>query len=385
MLTCQKGLFSLPEGLHYLNCAYMSPLASAVEAAGIEGIRRKRNPALVTADHFFADGDRLRAAFARLVGAADSSRVAIVPSVSYGIATAARNLRIESGSNLVVLHEQFPSNIYSWMRAAGDAGAELRIVRPPETDGRGRGWNERLLEAIDARTAAVAIPHVHWADGTVFDLAAVSARTRDVDAALIVDGTQSVGAFPFDVAVHRPDALVCAGYKWLMGPYSIGLAWFGERFDGGQPLEDNWISRRGSRDFARLVDYQPEYGEGAARYDVGERSNFILVPMMLAALEMVSSWGPDRVQAYCRGLAEPALDILRGAGFRVEDARFRASHLFGLRAPGSVPAETVRSRLEERGVRVSVRGDAVRVSPHVYNDRADLDALVGGLTDVLRI
>lgn len=385
MLTCQKALFDLPDGLHYLNCAYMSPLAAPVEAAGLAGMRRKRNPALVTPDDFFGDSERLRAAFAGIIGAPDPSRVAIIPSVSYGIATAARNLHIGPDANLVVLHEQFPSNVYTWRRAAQQAGAELRVVEPPSGPGRGAAWNRRLLEAIDAKTAVVALPHVHWADGTVFDLAAVSARARDVGAALIVDGTQSVGAFPFDVGIHRPDALICAGYKWLMGPYSIGLAWYGERFYGGTPLEENWISRRDSRQFARLVDYQPEYAEGAARYDVGERSNFILVPMLLAALDLIATWGPKHIQAYCRRLSDPVLAEARELGFGVEEAPHRAGHLFGLRAPGGVSAEALRSRLEERNIRVSVRGDAVRIAPNVYNDEDDLAALAEALRSVVRI
>ena len=115
---------------------------------------------------------------------------------------------------------------------------------------------------------------MHWTDGTRFDLAAIGARAREVGAALVVDGTQSVGALPFDVQQLRPDALVCATYKWLMGPYSLGFAYLGPRFDDGEPLEETWIGRRGSENFKELVDYQDDYQPGALRYDVGERSNF---------------------------------------------------------------------------------------------------------------
>ncbi len=278
MLANQKHQFSLPDGLHYLNCAYMSPTPTRVQDVGIQCVRRKGVPSAISAEDFFTDGARVRTLFARLLNADDPNRVAIIPSASYGLAVVARNTPVARGQHVVVVHEQFPSNVYTWRRVCQEAGAEIRTVMPPdgETD-RGGAWNTRLLEAIDGDTAIVALPHVHWADGTRFDLEAIGARARQVGAALVVDGTQSVGAMPFDVQRIRPDALICAGYKWLMGPYSIGVAYLSARYDDGVPLEENWISRLGSEDFRGLVNYQDEYQPGALRYDVGERSNFILV------------------------------------------------------------------------------------------------------------
>lgn len=380
MLSCQRDLFSLPEGLHYLNCAYMAPLAKRVEEAGIEAVRLRRDPTRLTPADFFTGADQARRLFAALVNAPDASRVAIVPSVSYGIATVAKNLPLRRGQNVVAARAQFPSNVYGWKRLAADAGADLRIVDPPSSvDGRGEAWNERLLEAIDTQTAVVALGNVHWADGTRFDLERIGARAREVGAALVIDGTQSVGALPFDVGAVRPDALVVAGYKWMLGPYALGLAYYGERFDGGVPLEETWLGRQGSEDFARLVDYADEYQPGAARFDMGERSSFVLMPMLTAALEILLEWRPARVQAYCRELTRGLLRDARELGWTVEDEPWRAAHLFGLRPPPGADAAKLQRALKERGVAVSLRGDAVRVSPNAYNDPSDLDALADAL------
>ena len=247
MLACQKSRFTLPDGVHYLNCAFMAPLARTVRAAGIEGIDRRATPHLMSPPDFFEESDRVRSLFSRLVNIPDPNRVAIIPSVSYGLATVARNAPVEQGDNIVIVEEQFPSNVYTWQRLCTERGLELKVVDAPKrTSCRTVAWNTRLLETIDRRTAVVAVPQVHWADGTQFDLERVSARARECDALLVVDGTQSVGASPFDVERIRPDALVCAGYKWLLGPYSVGLAYFGPAFDDGTPLEENWIARRGS-------------------------------------------------------------------------------------------------------------------------------------------
>lgn len=380
MLRCQKEKFSLPPEVHYLNGAYMSPLLKSVEAAGLAGVRRKRNPAAIAAADFFTESDEVRRLFARLVGAADPQRVALIPAVSYGMGIVARNTALEAGQTIVVAAEQFPSHVYPWQRLAEAAGATVRTVAPPPgAKRRGEAWNAQLLAAIDERAALVALPHVHWADGTRFDLEAIGAEARAVGAALVVDGTQSVGALPFDVQRIQPDALVCAGYKWLLGPYAIGAAYFGPRYDGGVPLEENWINRAGSEDFGGLVSYRDAYQPGALRYDVGERSNPILLPMLAAALRQVLAWTPAGIQAYCRALTRPLADEARSLGYAVEDEAWRGSHLFGLRLPLGADQEAVQAALEKRGVVASVRGTALRISPHVYNDATDIEALLGAL------
>lgn len=384
MLACKKQLFSLPGDLHYLNCAYMAPMARPVEEAGIAGMRQKRNPTSVKAEDFFADSDRIRRLFGSLIRA-DADSVAIVPSASYGLATIAGNLTIERGDRIVVVEDQFPSNVYVWRRAAADAGASVVTVGPGSgSTSRAARWNERLLDAVEPNTAVVAVPHVHWTDGTKFDLESVSARVRDVGAALVIDGTQSVGALAFDVRRIQPDALICAGYKWLLGPYALGVAYYAEKHHGGRALEENWIGRMRSEEFSRLIEYEDRYQPGAIRFDVGERSNFILVPMLAAALEIVLDWGPESIQDYCRRLTEPLIEHAAELGLRMEEPSGRGHHLFGLRTSGDMDPDRLRKTLEKRRVSVSVRGSAVRVSPHVYNDDQDVQALIDALDAAVR-
>ncbi|NNF39590.1 MAG: aminotransferase class V-fold PLP-dependent enzyme, partial [Gemmatimonadetes bacterium] len=205
---------------------------------------------------------------------------------------------------------------------------------------------------------------------------------REVGAALVVDATQSLGAVPFDVSAVRPDLLVSAAYKWLMGPYSVAFGWFGPRFDDGVPLEETWIARAGSEDFGGLVDYQDRYQPGAVRYDVGERSNFALLPGAVAALDLVLDWTPTAISGYIARLSGPLLSEARRVGFRVEDDTWRSPHLFGLRMPAGVDLVGLKSRLDTAQISVSIRGTSLRVSPNVYNDKGDVSALAGVLADV---
>lgn len=375
-MTPQKHLFSLPDNLHYLNCAYMSPTPKRVAEAGVAGIARKELPSQIRSEDFFTDSNRARELFARLVNLGDPQRIAIIPAVSYGMAVVARNTRFEQGQNIVVTQNQFPSNVYAWREAARRYGVTLRTVKAPDSLPRGEEWNARVIEAIDRNTIIVASAPVHWTDGTRFDLEAIGARARDCDAAFIVDGTQAVGAMPFDLEKVKPDALICAAYKWLLGPYSIGVAYFGPRYDDGVPLEDDTFKRVGSENFREVMNYQDRYRPGAVRYDSGERANFILTPMLIAALEQVLRWDLDEVQTYCRSITNELFTEVASVGFGFEDEAWRGAHLFGLHPPSHIDIEAVSARLRERSVFVSLRGAAIRVSPHLYNDTADVTALV---------
>ncbi|MDT8340784.1 MAG: aminotransferase class V-fold PLP-dependent enzyme [Longimicrobiales bacterium] len=385
-LPCQKDHFSLPEDLHYLNCAYMGPLPRAAEEAGVRALRMKRDPTSIEPRHFFEESDRLRRGFAHLVGSDEARRVAIHPAVSYAVATAARNLPLSRGAGIVLAEAQFPANVYAWRRMAQEAGGAVHTVPRPEPDATGSvgaEWNERLLEAITPATEVVALPTVHWTDGTRFDLEAIGARAREVGAALVVDASQSLGAMPFRVGAVRPDLVVAAAYKWLLGPYSLALTWMGERFDHGVPLEETWIGRGGSEDFQGLVQYTDEYQPGALRYDVGERSNFALLPVARAALDLVLEWTPEAVSAYVAALSAPLLEEASALGFGVESPAWRSPHLFGLRMPDGVSLKAVREALARRRVAVSLRGDALRVSPQVYNEPRDVDALLRALREAV--
>lgn len=384
MLFCQKHNFDLEPGIHYINGAYMSPISKRVEAAGLEGVRRKSRPYLIAPDDFYNGVDQLKDLFARLVNAPSAGQVAIIPSVSYGMALVAKNLPTRPGQNIVVAEAQFPSNVYTWRELAKAQQLHIKTVPYPleSADGRGVTWNQRVLEGIDNETVLVALAHTHWANGSKFDLKTISARCREVGAKLVIDGTQSVGALPFDVQDFGVDALVCAGYKWLMGAYSLGYAWFSDDFLNGRPLEENWIARKNSQDFRGLVDYQDDYQPGAARYDMGEKSSFIHVAMGIEALSQLLEWGIENIQQYCAQLTQPAVEIWKKHGYWVEDPQWRGAHLFGIQMPDGLDADDLLLRLRKENIYVSVRGSFVRISPNVYNDEGDIAALTAVLTAV---
>lgn len=382
-LTCQRAAFDLPPDETYLNSAYMGPLPRSVRAAGDAALARRSVPSRIGARDFFEPAEHARRRCAALVHA-DPERVALVPNVAYAMGIVARNLAPRPGQHVVVLGDQFPSNVYPWQRWPD---VSLRVVREPmapTTDGaplrrRAEAWNAALLDAIDRDTALVAIEQAHWTEGLLFDLERVGARCRDVGAVFVVDVTQTAGAMPLDWTRIRPDALVAHAYKSMLANYGLGFAVLADRFAEGAPLEEHWLMRAGAEDFSRLVDYAEAYAPGMRRHDTSLRANPVLIDMLSAACELLLQWQPQRVRNYLLGIEHRAVERLRAAGFGVLDDALRAANLFGVHLPPGLTADRVRAELARQRIHVSVRGSAVRVSPHVYNDDGDLERLADAL------
>lgn len=375
-IRCQRELFAIPPDITYLNCANMAPQLLAATEAGIAAVRANTSPWLRTSQDWFSGPERLRGLAAQVMNA-DPECVALVPSASYGIAVAAANLPVARGQSLVVLDQQFPSNVYAWRALAERCGAHVRTVRR----GSREGWSSAVLEAIDSSTAVVAVPNCHWADGGLVNLPSVAEAAREVGAALVVDASQSLGALPLDVQTIQPDFLVAVGYKWLLGPYSLGYLYAAPRWHRGRPLEHSWLARAGSDDFSRLTQYTEELRPGARRFDMGESTQFTTLPIAVAALEQILAWGVERIQRSLTPLTGRACGSMAELGGVALDDAHRAGHLVSIRMPEGLSQRAARA-LAAAKVFVSVRGDYIRIAPHLYNDAEDIDRLIDCLRAV---
>ena len=377
MIANQRHLFDIPDEIAYLNCAYLSPLMHAVLEAGRVGLARKARPWEILAKDFWEGPNQARALFAALINA-DADGVAVVPSASYGMATAALNLPLGPGETVIVLEDQFPSNVTHWADLAAEKGAALKIIaRPADQD-----WTPRILEAIDRKTRITALPNCHWTDGTLIDLVAVGERCRAVGSALALDIAQTAGVMPFDTSAVQPDFLVVAGYKWLMAPYSVGFLWVAPRHRAGKALELGFISRAVHPRFAHLSTYDMPFTVAGHRFDVGESGKFALMPAASAALQQLVDWGPAAVQETLAGYTRPIAAWARENGLLVADDGMRAGHYVGIRFPGGLPEHAV-ERLAAGNVFVSQRADSLRITPHLYNTEADRDRLLSGIAELI--
>jgi selenocysteine lyase/cysteine desulfurase len=222
------------------------------------------------------------------------------------------------------------------------------------------------------------VPSVHWTDGSVVDLERVAGRAREIGALLVVDATQSLGAMPLDLAAVRPDYLVVAGYKWLLGPLGTSYLYVAPEHRDGRPLEENWANRIGAEDFEHVTPLASGYRPGARRFDAGQRSNFVLVPMAAAALEQVLVWGADGIAAALAPVTHRIEEEARARGLDPLPARLRGPHMLGIRLPAG-RASGLAGRLAEDKVHVEILGSVMRVSPHLHTTEEDLGRLCEAL------
>ena len=378
MLASQRALFEMPRHICYLNAASYSPLPLKTMEAGRAAIGRKGTPWTLAPGFANDQHERARAAAARLIDA-DPADMALIPSISYGVATAAKLLTIDRGARVVVLENDHSSPVLEWQTRADAQGFAVETIRRPD-DG---DWTSAVLAVIERPGAApvglASISSVHWSDGGLIDIEKVGAALRQRGARFLIDATQSAGVLAMDVRRLDPDFVIFPTYKWLLGPYGRAFLYVAKRHQGGVPLEQTAFGRRNVRAENAVYFTDVSYLPDARRFDMGERDHFISMEMASIGMEMMAEWGASAAVAQrLLMLTERIADGLRDIGVGVPDHRFRAPHILSLSFKDGMPAGLIEG-LATEGIYVAARLGRMRVSPHVYNDEADADRFVAAL------
>ncbi len=382
MLPSQRALFDIPREICYLNAASYSPLPIRTQEAGRAAVGRKGKPWTLPASFAGEQNERARAAAARLINA-DPCDIALTPSISYGVATAAKLLTIPRGTRVVVLESDHSSPVLEWHARAEAQGFAVETVRQPG-DG---DWTSAVLAVIERAGAAsvslASISWVHWSDGGLIDVDKVSAALRRQGAMFLIDATQAIGVLAMDVKRLDPDFVLFPTYKWVLGPYGRAFLYVAKRHQGGIPLEQISAARRDVRAESAVYFTDLNYLPDARRFDMGERDYFISMEMASIGMEMLADWGASAVVQRIAMLTGRLAEGVRNLGVDVPDVRLRAPHILSLAFEGGMPAGLVEG-LASEGVYVAPRLGRLRVSPHVYNDEVDVDRFVEVLGRRLR-
>lgn len=374
-LPSQRQLFDIPEDVAFFNSATNSPLLRESRKRLMEGVTEKSHPWDRTADRFFTNAETIRTLSARLFGG-DADGYAIIPAASYGISTAARAIEpsLGPGDLILLIDEEFPSNVLPWQRTANETGAEIKTISTPQNG----NWTEAILNGLDSKVKVVALSSCHWTNGAYIDLEAIGAACREVNAIFVIDATQSLGAMPFSIENVRPDFLIAAGYKWLLCPYGFGILYVSEGWRDARPLEEVWLARQNAEDFSGLVKYSDVYMPGARRFDMGEKCIPTILPGAIAALEQIEEWSIENIADTLSLINQTIIRELEVMGFDVPDTNQRCPHMFGAVLPNGYQGDLV-SELMQHGVHLSKRGNAIRFSPHLHVTDKDVECLLEAL------
>jgi selenocysteine lyase/cysteine desulfurase len=381
MLSSQRALFDIPSDVCFLNAASWSPLPRATQEAAREAVARKGQPWKLAPDFSDKQHERARKAAAALIGA-DANDVALVSSVGYGVAIAGKILTIPRGSRVLVLENDHTSPVLEWMSRADEEGFSVEAVAQPANG----DWTSATLEAIERPgappLALASISSIHWSDGGLLDMDRITQALQRHGARLLADATHSVGVIATDVKALDPDFLIFPTYKWVLGPYGRAFVYVAKRHHEGTPLEQTSFGRRNVKAENPVYFADTRYLPDARRYDMGERDHFISMEMAAIGMEMMAQWGASAVVRRISALTRRIAEGLAGLNLQIPDERVRAPHILSLGFPGGMPP-TLIPALASQQIHVAARLGRMRISPHVYNDEADVDRFVAAMRQAM--
>lgn len=375
LIPSQRHLFNIPDDIAYFNCAYYSPLLNESVNRLVEGVHSKSSPWQRFPHHFFDDAETIRTTASEIFGG-DADGYAIIPAASYGFSTAMRIVEplLQRGDKILVPAEEFPSVVYNAKRVCNETGTELITIPYPENG----NWTKAIINRIDNTVKVLAMSACHWTNGAYTNLEAIGEACRRVNCIFMIDATQALGAMPIYIDRIQPDFLIAAAYKWLLCPYGSGLMYVNEKWRNARPLEEAWSVRENAENFAELVKYNDNYKPGARRYDVGEKCTPTILPGMVAALKQIKSWGVENIAASLSAINKSISTRLEELHFQLPDESQRCPHMFGAVLPEGYTGNLV-AELKAKNIFISQRGNALRFSPHLYNNDNDVERLLDAL------
>ena len=375
VIPSQRALFDIPEDVAYFNCAYQGPQLKASSAAMIEGLRHKERPWQVAPTDFFSQPEQLRELLGQITDT-EANNFALMPSASYGLATAAQALspHLKLGDEILMIAETFPSTYLTWKRVSEETGASIKTVATPSD----HDWTSAILDAMTPATKLLSLPHCHWATGAMIDVVLVSEAARAQGAFQVYDLTQSLTAIPFDFGRVKPDFVATAGYKWMLFPYALSSLYIDPKWHDARPLEETWMNREGAHIFEKLAEYSSTYQQGARRFDMGEKSMPALVPGGIAALEQIAEWGIGNISETLNTLNTQIASLLEEVGLIPMDEAMRAPNILGASSPDGLPDNLLPALADEK-IFISRRGNSLRFAPYLHINEHDMDRLASGL------
>ena len=356
----------------YLNCAAVAPGSTRVRAAVAAWLDDHVAHGSMDSARWWERAAEARARTAELVGASPDE-IVFVKSTSHGLAMVAEGLDWRPGDEVAVASAlEYPSNVYAWKHLA-DRGVVVRELRVTD----GAVTPESVEEAIGPRTRLVAVSSVQFASGCRTDLDTIGRLCRDRDVLFVVDAIQQAGAFPIDVKASGIHAMAACSHKWMLGLLGIGFLYVERDLLAHlRPPLVGWHSVENAFDFDGT---RFELRTDASRLEEAAPP-FPMVYGFAAAVEMLLEAGVANTAAHITALLERAADGLEAIGCEVSPAPEERAGILMVRPPAA-DVDALAEACLERNIAVSVRRGRLRVSPHLYNDEDDIDALIELLRD----
>jgi cysteine desulfurase / selenocysteine lyase len=366
------------EGVTYLNLAGNSPIPKVAIKRMQEAIEWKKSPQRIPDTAFFEVPNRVRAAIAKLIGG-KPEEIALTTGASTGMAAVAYGLEWKPGDEVLTASGEFPLQYATWKPMEEREGIKVTAVKPGGTC----HSTDDFIAALTPRTRLVSVSHVRFDNGAMIDATNLAAACHAQGALLLLDVSQSCGAVPMDVTQMGADFLVCAGYKWLLGPFGTGFFWAKhEHIAKMRPGPFYWMAAEGVNNFADLATAPPRPANAAKRWDAAETANYYNLAALEGGLELVLRAGASTVAEHNHQLIEQLFERLPKDRCVVASPleRERRGPYGCFQARSAEKTRDLYEKLRTENVITSLREGKIRVSPYLYNTEQDVDRLVRMIT-----
>lgn len=317
---------------------------------------------------------RFRDTAARLLNA-QPDEVSFVGPTTLGLSTIAAGLPLTKRDNIVVYHDDYPSNVYPWM-ALTERGVRVRFLNIKEL---GRIRQVDVLGQVDEATRLVALASCHFLGGWRINLPAIGKALRERGILFCVDGIQTLGAFP--TTVEHVDFLAADAHKWLLGPCAAGILFVKKDLqERVRPSAFGWNNVRCPN---YVAQDEIAFRSGPARFEPGTH-NIVGLVGLITAMELLLEVGVDNIAAELLRKRALLVTALQAKGWVVLNAAAHADNASAIvtffRAGTDMAA--LHQKLTDQHIVTSLRADRtgqkfIRLSPHFYNTDAELERLLG--------
>jgi cysteine desulfurase/selenocysteine lyase len=377
--TNYRAEFADFEGVAYLNAALQGPMPVVAAGEAQAALEWKKHPYRLPDGAYFDLPDRIREKVARVIGAR-SCEIAVTTGASAGLASVAAGLDWKPGDEVLVGRGEFPAHFATWLRYEQAGRLRIRVVEP-----RGRFISaDDYIESIGPHTRVISASLVRFDTGARLDAARVARACEKVGAAFILDLSQCAGAIQLSIRDLGASMAVCSGYKWLLGPYGTGFFWIAEEWIERLPLGAVYfMALEGARAFHALPMSDLRPAPGARRWDSAETANFTNLAAFDSSLDLMLRIGSDAVELFIDALVNQIIDGLPRTSCVLASPAERERRgpyvCISARDPEETPA--LHEKLRAAKISVSLRGKALRISPHIYNTPEDISRLMQVLSE----
>ena len=365
-----RALFPAAQNYTYLNCAAVAPLPTiAIDAVNLQ-LRDVSENGSINYLEWVATKNRARAIVAEMLKV-KPEQIAFTRNTSDGFASVASGLKWRKEDNIVSFAREFPANFYAWRRLRDQFGVELRLC--PEREG--RIDLDELINLIDANTKLVAISAIQFGSGFRADLEKIGAAARKVGALFAVDIIQALGTTAFDLEAQKVDIAAGASHKWLCSPEGCGILYLSDRArERVEPTLVGWISVDDPWDFEARE--QP-WKSNALAWESGTGNASLFYGLEQSA-KLLFETGAEKIENYLEELTDYLCELVAGKNYEIDSSRApgEKSQIVCIRHQNNLTPFEIAKHLENKKIIVSLRGERIRIAPHFFNNRKDIETLV---------